>query len=73
MYIRSYWSAWKERLPEILRGYDKKNVYNLDEMGASGKFCPNVGIDVTNFQICSIDNLARHCCAVIQEILFIHM
>ena len=26
-------SAWKERLPEILRGYDKKNVYNLDETG----------------------------------------
>ena len=25
--------AWKERLPEILRGYDKKKVYNLDEIG----------------------------------------
>ena len=30
-------SVWKERLPEILRGYDKKNVYNLDETGCFWK------------------------------------
>ena len=24
-------SSWKERLPEIMRGYDKKHIYNLDK------------------------------------------
>ena len=35
--------AWKERLPEILRGYDKKNVYNLDETGCFWKALPQQG------------------------------
>ena len=26
-------TSWKERLPEILEGYDKEDVYNLDETG----------------------------------------
>ena len=36
-------SAWKERLPEILRGYDKKNLYNLDETGCFWKALPQQG------------------------------
>lgn len=39
-------SAWKERLPEILRGYDKKNVYNLDETGCFWKALPQQGFAV---------------------------
>ena len=26
-------SSWKERLPEIMMGYDKENIYNFDETG----------------------------------------
>ena len=36
-------SAWKERLPEILREYDKKNLYNLDETGCFWKALPQQG------------------------------
>ena len=32
-------SAWKERLPEILRDYSRENVYNL---GAFGELCPHM-------------------------------
>ena len=28
--------SWKERLPEILKGYQKEDIYNLDETVASG-------------------------------------
>ena len=36
-------TSLKERLPEILRGYDKKNVYNLDETGCFWKALPQQG------------------------------
>ncbi len=25
--------SWKERLPEIVNGYDKENIWNMDETG----------------------------------------
>ena len=31
---------WKERLPEILRGYAKEDIYNLDETRCSWKAPP---------------------------------
>lgn len=36
-------SAWKERLPEILRGYSKKDVYNIDETGCFWRALPTHG------------------------------
>ena len=36
-------SFWKERLPEIVRGYDKKNIYNLDETGCFWRALPERG------------------------------
>ena len=36
-------SSWKERLPEIVRGYDKKNIYNLDETGCFWRALPERG------------------------------
>lgn len=36
-------SSWKERLPEILRGYSKKDVYNLDETGCFWRALPTHG------------------------------
>ena len=35
--------SWKERLPEILRGYSKKDVYNLDETGCFWRALPTSG------------------------------
>ena len=35
--------SWKERLPEIVRGYDKKNIYNLDETGCFWRVLPERG------------------------------
>ena len=32
--------SWKERLPEIVSGYTKENIYNMDETGvSSGGLC----------------------------------
>ena len=36
-------SSWKERLPKIVRGYDKKNIYNLDETGCFWRALPERG------------------------------
>ena len=36
-------SSWKERLPEIVRGYEKKNIYNLDETGCFWRALPERG------------------------------
>ena len=36
-------ASWKERLPEILQGYEKRNVYNLDETGCFWRALPNRG------------------------------
>lgn len=36
-------SSWKERLPEILNGYDIENIYNLDETGCFWKALPDTG------------------------------
>lgn len=36
-------SSWKERLPEILRGYSKKDVYNLDETACFWRALPATG------------------------------
>ena len=29
--------SWKERLPEIMEGYDEKNIFNMDETGCFWK------------------------------------
>ena len=34
----------KERLPEILRGYEEKNIYNLDETGCFWRALPDHGL-----------------------------
>ena len=36
-------TSWKERLPEILRGYDAEDIYNLDETGCFWKALPDHG------------------------------
>ena len=36
-------ASWKERFPEILRGYEEKNVYNIDETGCFWKALPDHG------------------------------
>ena len=36
-------TSWKERLPEILRGYAKEDIYNLDETGCFWKALPDKG------------------------------
>ena len=36
-------TSWKERLPEILRGYDKRDVFNLDETGCFWRALPDRG------------------------------
>ena len=35
--------SWKERLPEILQGYKKENILNLDETGCFWKALPDRG------------------------------
>ena len=36
-------SSWMERLPEILRGYAKEDIYNLDETGSFWRALPDRG------------------------------
>ena len=36
-------SSWMERLPEILQGDAKENIYNLDETGSSWRALPDHG------------------------------
>ena len=36
-------ASWKERLPEILRGYEEKNIYNLNQTGCFWKALPDHG------------------------------
>ena len=36
-------TSWKERLPEILRGYNKRDVFNLDETGCFWRALPDHG------------------------------
>ena len=35
--------SWKERLPEIMEGYDEKNIFNMDETGCFWKALPEKG------------------------------
>ena len=35
--------SWKERLPEIVRGYDKDNIWNMDETGLFRQALPDKG------------------------------
>ena len=35
--------SWKERLPEIVHGYRKKNIWNLDETGLFWQALPDRG------------------------------
>ena len=35
--------SWKERLPELLQGYQKKDIWNLDETGVFWKALPERG------------------------------
>ena len=35
--------SWKERLPEILKGYKKEDIYNLDESGCFWRALPDSG------------------------------
>ena len=36
--------SWRERLPEILKGYEAKDIWNLDEMGYFWRALPNKGL-----------------------------
>ena len=36
--------SWRERLPEILKGYEAKDIWNLDEMGCFWRALPNKGL-----------------------------
>ena len=36
-------TSWKERLPEILSGYSKPDIWNLDETGCFWKALPTKG------------------------------
>ena len=36
-------SSWMERHPEILRGYAKEDIYNLDETGSFWRALPDRG------------------------------
>ena len=36
-------TSWKERLPEILRGYDKRDVFNIDKTGCFWRALPDRG------------------------------
>ena len=38
--------SWKERLPEILSGYSKENLRNMDETGVFWKALPDHGFGV---------------------------
>ena len=53
-------SAWKERLPEIQSGYNKKNVYNLDERGCFWKALPQQGFAEKGKQ-CRGDKKSKQC------------
>ena len=35
--------SWKERLPEVMEGYDGKNIFNMDETGCFWKALPEKG------------------------------
>ena len=35
--------SWKERLPELLQGYSKENIWNMDETGCFSKALPDKG------------------------------
>ena len=35
--------SWKERLPEIVEGYDKENIWNMDETGVFWQALPDHG------------------------------
>ena len=35
--------SWKERLPEIMQGYNKEDIYNLDETGCFWRALPDRG------------------------------
>ena len=35
--------SWKERLPEIVQGYDKEDVWNMDETGIFWYSLPDHG------------------------------
>ena len=35
--------SWKERLPELLRGYKKEDIYNVDETGCFWRALPDHG------------------------------
>ena len=36
--------SWKEGLPEILNGYQRENIYNLDETGCFWRALPDSGL-----------------------------
>ena len=36
-------TSWKERLPEFLRGYEKQDIFNLDETGCFWRALPERG------------------------------
>lgn len=35
--------SWKERLPEIVQGYEKDNIWNMDETGIFWRALPDHG------------------------------
>ena len=50
--------SWKERLPEILRGYSARNIWNIDETGCFWRAMPETGFGKKGSQ-CHGDKKAK--------------
>ena len=50
--------SWKERLPELLHGYSKENIWNLDETAYSWRALPDHGFYKRGSQ-CKKDKKAK--------------
>ena len=56
-------ASWKERLPEILNGYAKEDIYNLDETGCFWSALPDKGFGEKGKK-CKGGKKAKHCVTV---------
>ena len=51
--------SWKERLPEIIDGYAKDNIWNMDKMGVFLKALPDRGF-VAKGKECMGGKISKH-------------
>ena len=42
--------SWKERLPELVQGYSKEDIWNMDETGCFWKALPDKGFGMKGKQ-----------------------